>query len=64
MLSSSEMLNLVKNLNLIIGLSVDENDECWKLLLDLQEILQIVSSTKITLDTPDILQYKISDRRR
>ena len=61
LLSSSEMLNIVKHLNLIIGLSVDENDKCWKLLLDLQEILQTICSTKITLDTTDILEQKISD---
>ena len=61
MLSSAEMLNLVKNLNLIIGFSLDKDDEYWKLLLQLQEILQIIFSTKITVDTPNILEQKITE---
>ena len=60
-LSSAEMLNLVMNLNLIIGLSIDEDDDHWQLLLMLQEIIEIVCSTKITAQTPDLLELRITE---
>lgn len=61
MLSSAEMLNLVENFNLIIGLCVDENDKHWQLLLSLKDILNTLRSTKITIDTPNILELKITE---
>lgn len=60
-LSSAEMLNLIRNLNLIIGLSIPENDDHLNLILLLQEILQIVCSTKIKYDTPKLLELKIKE---
>lgn len=55
------MLNLIRNLNMIIGTSIDEKDECWNLLLALQEIMQIICSPNITIDTPEFLEIKIAE---
>ena len=60
-LSSAEMLNLVRNLNLMIGLLIDESDEYWQILLMLQQILEIVLSKNVTLETPTLLELKIHD---
>ena len=59
LLSSAEMLNLVANLNIIIGPLVYKIEEHLQLLLPLQEIIQIVCSTKITILTRKLLELKI-----
>lgn len=55
------MLNLVRNLNVMIGLLIPEGEEHWQLLLMLQEILEIVLSKKVTVETPQLLTIKIYD---
>lgn len=58
-MSSAEMLNLIRNLSLIIGSDIDTTDEHWQLVLSLQEILEILCNTKISADTPKTLESKI-----
>ena len=55
------MLNLVKNLNLIIGPYIDENDEHWHIFILHQEILETLCSTKVTIHIPKILEIKVSE---
>lgn len=58
-LSSSEMMNLIRNLNLMIGFQVDEDDKHCQLLLNLKDIAEILVSTKISSSTPKILECKV-----
>ncbi|KAL7291861.1 hypothetical protein TKK_0014423 [Trichogramma kaykai] len=46
-MSSAEMLCLVRNLNLMIGHWVPEDDQCWQLFLTLRELVNIVMSRDI-----------------
>ena len=46
-LTSSEMLYLIQNLNLIIGDLVPKNNEHWQMYLFLKEIVTVVSSNTI-----------------
>ena len=60
-LSAAEMLNLAKNLTLIIGNSVDETDEHWQIFSIMKDILDIVCSTKVHLRTCQVLKLKIEE---
>ena len=55
------MLNLAKNLALIIGNSVDETDEHWQLFSIMKDILDIVCSTKVHLRTCRVFKLKIEE---
>lgn len=58
-LSSSEMLYLVLNINLIIGPLVSEDSEEWQLYLSLRELVIIISSRKLHLFTYKYLESVI-----
>ncbi|OXU17249.1 hypothetical protein TSAR_013512 [Trichomalopsis sarcophagae] len=58
-MSSSEMLCLVENLNLIIGQLVPLNNKHWELFLTLTEIVTIVSSSSVRNLTHALLETTI-----
>lgn len=58
-LSSAEMLNLVLNINLIIGPLANVDCKFWQMYLSLREILLIVFSTKLRPSTYQNLEKSI-----
>ena len=59
--SASEMLCLVRNLGLMIGDLVPENDEHWKLYLCLRDIMDILLSPSIQSECLVLLQCLITE---
>ncbi|EZA56085.1 hypothetical protein X777_03734, partial [Ooceraea biroi] len=59
--SSSEMLCLVRNLNIIIGDLIPEENKVWQFYLVLKEINDIVTLTQISSNTLQYLKYLISE---
>ncbi|XP_026823800.1 uncharacterized protein LOC105276340 [Ooceraea biroi] len=59
--SASEMLCLVRNLNIIIGDLISEENKVWQFYLVLKEINDIVTLTQISSNTLQYLKYLISE---
>uniref|UniRef100_A0ABD2WYI1 ATP-dependent DNA helicase n=1 Tax=Trichogramma kaykai TaxID=54128 RepID=A0ABD2WYI1_9HYME len=60
-LSSSEMLCLVKNVCLIIGDAISKDNDVWELLINLKQLITMVSSTIINrswCEVLDIIVYE------
>lgn len=60
-MSASEMLCLVKHINLIIDHLIPNNNEFWSLLLQLRELIEILTSSKLYIYAEHILREKIGE---
>jgi len=60
-IQAAESWCLIRNLSLIIGSKVPENDEHWKLLLLLLDCLDLIFAPVITLGQIDLLAILIQD---
>ena len=60
-ISSSEMLTLIKFICLIIGHSIPREIECWNLLTMLKSIIEILVSPIIHVQTPKLLATLITE---
>ena len=59
MKSSSEMLCLIRHLNLIIGLIIPKEDEVWELFITLKELITMASSTNLHPSSHKALEITI-----
>jgi len=60
-LSASEMLILVRYFDLLIGDFVPKNDPVWYLYILLRQILDVVTSTSLQIDSCELLQVLIAE---
>ena len=60
-MSSSEMRCLIENLNLMIGHMIPLKDECWYLYLRLKNLITVIWSQNIDINTHKYLEVLIEE---
>lgn len=60
-MSASEMLCFVKHINLIINHLIPNDNALWSLLLQLRELIEILTSSKLYIYAEHILREKIGE---
>lgn len=60
-MSSAEMLLLVRHFCLIIGSFIPQEDECWQLVILLKQIIDITTSSRVHCETYHLLDTIINE---
>uniref|UniRef100_A0ABD2WCL6 Uncharacterized protein n=1 Tax=Trichogramma kaykai TaxID=54128 RepID=A0ABD2WCL6_9HYME len=55
-MTSSEMLCFIRRFNLLVGLKISPDNECWELFITFKELVTVITSSVIQPRTHDVLE--------